>query len=109
MANSASIKDVIFHVGDLVRVHLRVLEGDKERIQVLEGMVIGIRGRAENRTFTVRKLAVGNIGVERIFPLDSPWIAKLDVKKLGHVRRAKLTYVRNQSSRQVSQIHTVSN
>lgn len=104
MAISAAIKDVKFNVGDLVRIHLRVQEGEKERIQIFEGLVIGIRGRDVNRTFTVRKLASANIGVERIFPLDSPWIAKLEVKKTGHVRRAKLTYVRNQSARKVSQI-----
>lgn len=104
MANRAVIKDTTFHVGDIVKVHYKILEGEKERIQIFEGLVISIRGRGENRTFTVRKIATGNIGVERIFPLNSPWIAKLEIKKTGSVRRAKLYYVRGQSTRQVSQI-----
>jgi large subunit ribosomal protein L19 len=104
MAISATIKDTPVHVGDLVRVHYKVLEGEKERIQIFEGMVIGIRGRGVSQTFTVRKIAAGNIGVERIYPSFSPWIAKIEVKKAGHVRRAKLTYVREQSLRQVAQI-----
>ena len=104
MANSAVLKDTPFRVGDLVRVHLRVLEGEKERIQIFEGMVIAIRGRDINRTFTVRKLASGNIGVERIFPLASPWISRLTVKKSGRTRRAKLTFVRRQSKKKVAQI-----
>lgn len=104
MANSATINSVLFHVGDLVRIHQKVLEGDKERIQIYEGLVIAIKGRGDNRMFTVRKIASNNIGVERIFPLNSPWIAKIDVKKTGSVRRAKLTYVRLQSNRQVAAI-----
>ena len=108
MANQAVIKDTTFHIGDIVRVHYKILEGGKERIQIFEGLAISIRGRGENKTFTVRKIAAGNIGVERIFPLNSPWIAKLDIKKTGSVRRAKLYYVRDQSTRQVSQIHTQS-
>lgn len=104
MANQATIKDITFHVGDIVKVHYKILEGEKERIQIFEGLVISIRGRGENRMFTVRKIAAGNIGVERIFPLNSPWIAKLEIKKTGSVRRAKLYYVRDQSTRQVSQI-----
>lgn len=105
MAISATIKDTLVHVGDLVKVHVKVLEGEKERIQLFEGMVLGIKGRGESRTFTVRKLAAGNIGVERIFPLVSPWVAKVEIKKTGKVRRAKLTYVRKQSQRQVAQIN----
>ncbi len=104
MAISATIKDTPVHVGDLVRVHTKVVEGDKERIQVFEGMVIAIKGRADNRMFTVRKIASGGIGVERVFPLTSPWIAKIEVKKKGDVRRSKLYYVRAKSVRQVSQI-----
>jgi len=104
--NSATIKGTLVHVGDLVRVHIRILEGDKERIQIFEGMVISIRGRGDDQTFTLRKIATGNIGVERIFPLISPWISKIEVKKRGDVRRAKLYYVRGKSNRQVSAIHT---
>lgn len=104
MAISATIKDTTVHVGDLVRLHMRILEGEKERIQIFEGMIIALRGRGENRSFTIRKIAAGNIGVERIFPFESPWISKIEVKKKGDVRRAKLYYVRYQSARQVSQI-----
>lgn len=104
MAIFMTFGETTVHVGDLVRVHQKILEGEKERIQIFEGLVIGIRGRGENRTFTVRKIAVGNIGVEKIFPASSPWLAKVEVKKKGSVRRAKLNYVRTKSARQVSQI-----
>jgi len=104
MAISTIIKETPVHVGDIVRIHQRIQEGEKERIQIFEGMVIGIKGRDENKTFTVRKVATGGIGVERIYPVVSPWIAKVEVKKKGTVRRAKLTYVRAQSARQISQI-----
>lgn len=109
MANQITIKDTEFNVGDLIRVHYKILEGDKERVQIFEGLVLGIKGRGDNRTFTVRKLAAGNIGVERIFPVISPWIAKIEVKKAGHVRRAKLGYVRTKSARTVSHITQVQN
>lgn len=82
-----------FNVGDSVRVHTKVVEGDKERIQVFAGVVIGIRGRGLNRTFTVRRISYGE-GVERIFPLHSPRVDKVEVDRRGKVRRAKLTYLR---------------
>jgi large subunit ribosomal protein L19 len=104
MANQVKIKDILVGSGDIVRVHQKVIEGDKERIQIFEGMVIGIRGRDPDKSFTVRKIASGGIGVERIFPVNSPWIIKVDVKKPGQVRRAKLGYVREKSSKQVAQI-----
>ena len=104
MAISAMIKDTPVHVGDVVRVHQRVVEVDKERSQIFEGMVLSIKGRGDNRMFTVRKIATGGIGVEKVFPVISPWLTKVDVKKKGDVRRAKLYYVRHKSTRQVSQI-----
>ena len=104
MAISLTIKDTPVHIGDLVRVHLRVVEGEKERIQVFEGMVISIKGRGDNKMFTLRKIASGGIGVERVIPVNSPWITKMEVKKKGDVRRAKLYYIRQKSARQVSQI-----
>lgn len=107
MAISVSVNEVSVHVGDIVRVHQKILEGEKERIQIFEGMVIGIRGRDQNKTFTVRKIATGGIGVEKIFPVSTPWITRIEVKKPGSVRRAKLTYVREQSAKQVAQITTV--
>ena len=83
-----------FKVGDGVRVHTKVREGDKERIQVFSGTVIMKKGRGINETFTVRRI-VNNEGVERIFPLHSPFIASVTVKRSGESRRAKLYYLRN--------------
>ena len=82
-----------FNVGDTVRVHTKVVEGDKERIQVFSGVVIGRRGRGLNSTFTVRRISYGE-GVERVFPDHSPRIEKVEVERAGAVRRAKLTYLR---------------
>ncbi len=82
-----------FAVGDSVRVHTKVVEGDKERIQVFSGVVIGRRGRGLNETFTVRRISYGE-GVERVFPLHSPRVDKIEVERKGSVRRAKLTYLR---------------
>lgn len=82
-----------FGVGDSVRVHTKVVEGDKERIQIFSGVVIGKRGRGLNETFTVRRISYGE-GVERIFPLHSPRVDKVEVERQGTVRRAKLTYLR---------------
>ena len=82
-----------FNVGDSVRVHTKVVEGDKERLQVFAGVVIGMRGHGLNETFTVRRISYGE-GVERIFPLHSPRVDKVEVEREGKVRRAKLTYLR---------------
>src|ERR1022692_3442456 len=82
-----------FGVGDSVRVHTKVVEGEKERIQIFSGVVIGKRGRGLNCTFTVRRISYGE-GVERIFPLHSPRIDKVEVERKASVRRAKLTYLR---------------
>jgi large subunit ribosomal protein L19 len=82
-----------FGVGDTVRVHTKVTEGDKERIQIFSGVVIGRRGHGLNSTFTVRRISYGE-GVERIFPVHSPRIDKVEVERKGSVRRAKLTYLR---------------
>jgi large subunit ribosomal protein L19 len=82
-----------FRPGDTVRVHVRVIEGEKERIQVFQGVVIGRKGGGTRETFAVRKIS-GGVAVERIFPLHSPTIAKLEVVRQGRVRRAKLYYLR---------------
>ena len=87
-----------FNVGDTVRVHTRVVEGDKERIQIFSGVVIGRRGRGLNTNFTVRRISYGE-GVERVFPLHSPRIDKIEVERQGEVRRAKLTYLRKRLGR----------
>src|SRR5258708_18209775 len=84
---------VDFGVGDTVRVHTKVVEGDKERIQIFTGVVIGKRGRGLNETFTVRRISYGE-GVERVFPVHSPRVDKIEVERKGSVRRAKLTYLR---------------
>ena len=84
---------VEFGVGDSVRVHTRVVEGSKERIQVFAGIVIGRRGRGMGETFTVRRISYGE-GVERVFPLNSPRVEKVDVERRGAVRRANLSYLR---------------
>ena len=87
-------KDVpAFKPGDTVRVHVRVVEGDKERVQVFEGVVTRRRGRGPSATFTVRKISYG-VGVERIFPVESPQVKKVEIKARGHVRRARLYYLR---------------
>ncbi|WP_041122378.1 50S ribosomal protein L19 [Jeotgalibacillus alimentarius] len=83
-----------FKPGDTVKVHVKVVEGTRERIQVFEGVVIKRRGGGVSETFTVRKISYG-VGVERTFPVHTPKIAKLDVVRRGKVRRAKLYYLRN--------------
>lgn len=83
-----------FAPGDTVQVHLKVVEGNKERIQVFEGVVIGRRGSRGNATFTVRKISYG-VGVERVFPVHSPNIDHISVTRRGKVRRAKLYYLRD--------------
>ena len=88
----------VFNPGDIVRVHVKIKEGDKERIQVFQGTVIQRRGSGAGATFTVRKLSAG-VGVERVFPLQSPNLAKVEVVKAGKVRRAKLFYVRGLTGR----------
>jgi large subunit ribosomal protein L19 len=87
-----------FNIGDTVRVSVKVIEGDKERIQPFDGVVIARRGGSTRETFTVRKISFG-IGVERIFPLFSPSIHKIDVLKRGDVRRAKLYYLRGKKGK----------
>lgn len=110
MANTAKIGETSFKVGDTVAVYYRIIETEKtsgvkkheekeetrERLQPFEGLVLSING---HQSFTVRKIATDRIGVERIFPLASPWINKIVVKKKGQVKRAKLYYLRNTSAK----------
>lgn len=86
--------------GDLVKVYMKIKEGDKERIAPYQGVVIKIRGSDIGKTFTVRKVSAG-IGIERIFPVHSPMIAKIEIKKKGKVRRAKLTYLRQRKGKKM--------
>lgn len=109
----AQHKETKFQVGDTVKINYRVIEKEKkagttkrevkeeikERIQPFEGIVIGIKGDKDTKTFTVRKIASYNIGVERIFPLNSPWIKSIKVVKRGKVRRAKLNYLRKRKGK----------
>lgn len=88
----------VLRPGETVRVHVKVVEGEKERTQVFEGIVIGISGSGNRTTFTVRKISYG-VGVERIFPLHSPRIDKVEVVARGKVRRAKLYYLRERSGK----------
>ena len=92
-----------FSVGDAVRVHTRVVEGDKERIQIFAGIVIGVKGRGLNETFTVRRISYGE-GVERVFPVNSPRIAKIEVEKKGRARRAKLNYLRGRKGKEATAV-----
>ena len=92
-----------FRVGDTVRVHTRVVEGDKERIQIFTGIVIGRKGRGLNETFTVRRISYGE-GVERIFPLHSPRIAKIEVEQQGRARRARLNYLRKRKGKEATAV-----
>jgi large subunit ribosomal protein L19 len=88
-----------FNVGDTVDVHTRVVEGDKERIQIFTGIVMGRHGTGVNQAFTVRKISFGE-GVERVFPLHSPIVANVVIKRKGKVRRAKLNYLRGRIGKQ---------
>ena len=92
-----------FSVGDSVSVHTRVLEGDKERIQVFSGTVIGRKGRGLNQTFTVRRISYGE-GVERVFPVHSPRIAKVQIEQKGRVRRARLNYLRKRKGKEATAV-----
>ncbi len=83
----------VFNVGDSVKVHTKVIEGDKERIQIFSGVVIGKRGHGLEESFTVRRISYGE-GVERVFPVNSPRVDKIEIERHGAVRRAKLTYLR---------------
>jgi large subunit ribosomal protein L19 len=84
-----------FGAGDTVRVHQRVIEGEKERIQIFEGVCMQRRGNGMSATFTVRKISAGGIGVERIYPLFSPRIEKIECPRRGKVRRANISYLRD--------------
>jgi large subunit ribosomal protein L19 len=101
-------KDVAsFNVGDTVKVHTRVIEGDKERIQIFAGIVIARKGSSLNEAFTVRKISYGE-GVERVFPLHSPKVAKIEVTKAGRVRRARLHYLRGRQGKEAMSVKEVS-
>jgi large subunit ribosomal protein L19 len=103
MTNQISHNNVPFHVGDTVRVHQNIQEGDKSRIQIFEGVVIAIHTK-DDPTFVVRKIATGSIGVEKIFPLHAPVVVKVEVKKTSFSRRAKLYFLRDLVGRAASKV-----
>jgi large subunit ribosomal protein L19 len=102
LVEKSSLKTEVpkFDVGDTVDVHCRILEGDKERVQIFNGLVIARAGAGSRETFTVRRIVAGE-GVERKFPIHSPRIAKVEVKRSGVVRRAKLYYLRDRTGKAV--------
>lgn len=104
MANQLIWKDTSFNIGDTIRVHQTFAEGDKTRTQIFEGIVIAIRGHQGLKSFVVRKIANNNVGVEKIFPADTPTVTKIDVKKKGSVRRAKLYYLRDRTGKKAIKI-----
>lgn len=96
---SAKYNETDIHIGDTVRVHSKVVEGEKTRTQVFEGVLMRIKGRGENKTFTIRRVGSGGIGVERIWPLNSNSLVKIEVKKkAAGIRRSKLYYLRDATS-----------
>src|SRR3989304_6386132 len=103
MALSATLKEVEFSVGDKVKLSQKIKEGGKERTQIFEGLVISIKGRGENKSFIIRRIGEGGVGIERIFPLSSPTLEKISVVKKGGQggSRAKLFYVRGKSPRDI--------
>lgn len=105
LVNAAQIREDLpeFFPGDTISVSVKVIEGDKERIQIYKGIVMGIKGGGINRTFRVRKISNG-VGVERIFPINSPKIAEIKIDKRGSVRRAKLYYLRKLTGKAATKI-----
>lgn len=102
---SGKFGETDIHIGDTLRVHSQVVEGGKVRIQVFEGILIRLRGRAENATFTIRRLGAGNIGIERTWPLNGKSIVKIEVKKkTSGVRRSKLYYLRDLSGKEAVRV-----
>jgi large subunit ribosomal protein L19 len=93
-------RTINFEIGDTVKVHYRIIEGDKERIQIFEGIVIAIDNKGINKTFTVRKISF-EVGVERVFPVHTPKIAKIEVARKSVTRRAKLYFLRERSGKSV--------
>jgi len=106
MALRTTHNQVVFGTGDKIKIYQKVTDGEKERTQIFEGMVISIKNRGENKSFTVRKMGIQGIGIERIFPLFSPLIEKIEITKKGTqgVRRSKLYYIRKKSSQEIDKI-----
>jgi len=104
MAQYLIHNDLKIGVGDTVKVHQEISEGDKTRIQIFEGLVIAIKNRGNGKSFTVRKIGANSIGVEKIYPINMPQIKKIEVKRKGPVRRAKLYYLRDRIGKAATRI-----
>ena len=104
MAKYLTYKDKQFSVGDSVKVHFNVKDGEKNRIQIFEGIIIGVANRGAGKAFTVRKIAVGGIGVEKITPINSPVLADIELVTRGDVRRSKLFFLRNRTGKSATRI-----
>lgn len=104
MAQYLIYNDLKIGVGDTVKVHQEISEGEKTRIQFFEGLVIAIKNRGNGKTFTVRKMGTGGIGVEKIYPINMPQIKDIEVKRKGDVRRAKLYYLRDRLGKSATSI-----
>lgn len=103
MARSITIKDTECSVGDQVKIHYAIQDKDKKKNQIFEGIILDIRGRETNKMFTVRKMTKSNIGVERIFPVISPFIEKIEVAKKGSTRRSNVKYIRTRSRKDIKE------
>ncbi len=99
MANAVTVKDTILGIGDTIKVHYLFKEGGKEKRQIFEGILMAISGMDDNKMFTVRKVTKSKVGVERIFPVNSPFIEKVETTKKGSVRRAKIYFIRDMSDK----------
>ena len=104
MALSFTYNEQKVSVGDTVRVHQEISEGENKRIQVFEGIVIAIKNRGRNKTFTVRKIGANKVGVEKIIPVFMPSLKKIEVKRKGKVRRSKLYYLREKQGKAASRV-----
>lgn len=104
MAQRFIYNDQEINVGDTVRVHQEIVEGTKKRVQVFEGLVIAVKNREVNKTFTVRKIGSNNVGVEKIFPVLMPSIKKIEVKRRGQVKRSKLYYLRDKVGKAATRV-----
>jgi len=104
MAQTFTYQDQLINVGDSVRVHQEIVEGKKTRVQIFEGLVIAVKNRDINKTFTVRKVATAGVGVEKIFPVMMPSIKKIEVKRRGEVKRSKLYYLRDKVGKAASRV-----
>ena len=104
MAIQVKFQDTTFRVGDTVKVYQQFTSGEKKQTQAFEGLVISIRGRGMSKNFTVRKIASDSIGVEKIWPINSPNLKKIEIKKKGNTRRAKLYYLRDRIGKEALKV-----